>query len=67
MQISREKTIYACRGGGGIARWVGEVSFSGRPLQKVDKFRFLGSGFKINGYVDVDVANKIRVDHWDLL
>ena len=39
----------------------GEVTLNGRPIPKVDKFKYLGSIIQRNGDIDEDINQRIKV------
>ena len=61
-RVSRSKTeyLYCCFSGRVNAGR--EVTLDGRPIPKVDKFKYLGSIIQWNGDIDEDINWGIKVD-----
>jgi len=60
-RVSRSKTEYLHCCFSGRVDTGGEVTLDGRPVPKVDKFKYLGSIIQQNGDIDEDINQRIKV------
>jgi len=60
-RVSRSKTEYLHCCFSGMVNVGGEVTLDGRPIPKVDRFKYLGSIIQQNGDIDEDINQRIKV------
>ena len=60
-RVSRSKTEYLHCPFSGRVDVGGQVTLDGRPIPKVDKFKYLGSIIQRNGDIDDDINQRIKV------
>ena len=59
--LSRSKTEYLHYCFSGRVDVGGEVTLDGRPITKVNKFKYLSSTIQQNGDIDEDINHQIKV------